>query len=303
MIKAMGLFAKQILGFGGFKATNLPRKVIPALLTAFSALLEEKVVILKPVLKMVKRLGKGILVIDDTSNPKYGLKRWSRKIKILHNSGYESGYKILLFMWECNRGRFPIGFALWHRESKRLNELVLDGLSLLRNRYAFQPEAVVADGAFSTDKILQRLENYGWPVVMRIQRNRKLSESSVKTLIARGYGEAKGFLKNGVKIKIFRRKSRFFGCNRMLWTMKKAIALYKRRWAIEETFRTLKTYVGLKGCQQHSMRAQALYLFVTLTLFACLQIVSPLPVHFTLQTVIINPHQVENILQKAFFTM
>jgi IS4 transposase len=113
-----------------------------------------------------------------------------------------------------------------------------------------------ADGAFSTDKILQRLENYEWPVVMRIQRNRKLSDSSVKTLIARGYVEAKGLLKNGVKIKIFRRKSRFFGCNRMLWAIKKAIALYKRRWSIEETFRTLKTHIGLKGCQQHSMRAQ-----------------------------------------------
>ena len=116
MIKAMSIFAKQILSFGGFKATNLPRKVIPTLLTAFSGVLEENVVILEPILKVLKRLSKGVLVIDDTSNPKYGLKRWSRKIKILNNGGYQSGYKILLFMWECDYGRFPIGFALWHKE-------------------------------------------------------------------------------------------------------------------------------------------------------------------------------------------
>jgi hypothetical protein len=246
-------------------------------------------------------LGHGVLVIDDTSNPRYGLKRWSRKIKIPRHGGYEYGYKVLLFLWESGQGRFPVAFALWHKESQRLTELVLEGLSRLRNGYRFKPEAVVADGAFSSDRILQRLENYGWPVVMRIQRNRKLSGSSARSLIARGYGEAKGCLKNGVKIKLFRRKNRFFGCNRMLWTMQKALALYKRRWSIEETFRTLKTSIGLKGCQQHSMQAQALYLFVVFTLFACLQMVLPLPVHFTLQTVILDPSQAETILQQALF--
>jgi hypothetical protein len=301
MIQANVLFAKQILGLGGFKAGKLPRWVITILLTAFSRLLEQEIVILEPVLKLVKRSGKGVLVIDDTTNPKYGLKQWARKLKIVGTSGYEHGYKILLFLWECPLGRIPIGFSLWHKESRSLNALTLEGLSLLRNRYQLKPEAVLADGAFSTDKLLKRLKDYGWPTTMRFNRCRKLGNERLTRLIPRGYGHSEGFLKNGVKVKVFRRKNRFFVCNRMLWSMQKAVALYKRRWKVEETFRALKTCLPLNGCQQHSMRAQVLYLFMVLLLFANLEIVSSQSVYKTAQAVISGEIQVENILDERIF--
>lgn len=303
MIQAARLFAKQILTFGGFKATRLPRWVITILLTAFSDMLAQDVVILEPLLRLVKRSGKGVLVIDDTSNPKYGLKKSVRKLKILNTSGYTDGYKILLFLWECKLGRIPIGFALWQKESRSLNELALDGLSLLRNRYALKPEAVLADGAFSTDKMLKRLEDYGWPTVMRFNRRRKLENAHLTRLIPRGYGELQGRLKNGVKVKVFRRKSRFFVCNRMLWTMQKAISLYKRRWKVEETFRALKTCFRLNGCQQHSMQAQALYLLVAFLLFASLEIVSDTSIYKTAQSVISGEKELENVLDKRIFKL
>ena len=301
MIQAGVLFAKQILGLGGFKAGALPRWVIPALLTAFGSLLKQDVVILEPLLKRVQRSGAGILVIDDTTNPKYGLKEWARKLKIVGTSGFEHGYKILLFLWECPLGRIPVGFALWHKHSGSITELTLKGLSLLRNRYGVKPEAVLADGAFSTDKLLKRLEDYGWPCVMRLRNNRKLGKLRVDKAIARGYGDTQGRLKNGVKLKVFRRKNRFFACNRMLWSMKKAIGLYKRRWKIEETFRALKTYLPLNGCQQHSLRAQTVYLFLVFLLFACLEIVSDISVYKTAQDVISGKVQLETILDYRIF--
>jgi hypothetical protein len=301
MIQAGVLFAKQILSLGGFKASELPGWAITALLTAFGALLEEEVVILKPLLKLVKRFGEGVLVIDDTTNPKYGLKRWSRKLKIVGTNGFEHGYKILLFLWECPLGRIPIGFALWHKESRSINDLVLKGISRLRNQYGFKPNALVADGAFSTDKILQRLEGYGWPTVMRFKSNRKLGSARLSKLIPRGYGETQGRLKNNVKVKVFRRKNRFFVCNRMLWSMQKAVRIYKLRWKIEEIFRTLKTCLPLKGCQQHSMRAQALYIFIVFLLFACLESTSGQSVYKTAQTVISGQIPIEDILDKRIF--
>jgi hypothetical protein len=302
MIQAGVLFAKQILRLGGFQATALPRWVITVLLTAFSDLLEQEVVILEPLLKLVKRSGQGILVIDDTCNPKYGLKSSTRKLKILNTGGYADGYKILLFLWECSLGRIPIGFALWYMESRSLNELTLAGLSLLRNRYGLKPEAVLADGAFSTDKMLKRLEDYGWPTVMRFNQRRKLENTRLNKLIERGYGSVQGLLKNGVKVKVFRRKNRFFVCNRMLWTMQKAVALYKRRWRIEETFRALKTCLPLKGCQQHRMQAQVLYVFMVLLLFANLEIVSGQSVYKTAQAVISGEINLETILDRRIFT-
>lgn len=303
MIQASVLFAKRILCLGGFKVGSLPRWVIPALLTAFSKVLTQEIVILEPLLKLAKRSGPGVLVIDDTTNPKYGLKDWTRKLKIVGTSGFEQGYKILLFLWECPLGRIPIGFAFWHKTSKPLNDLALTGLSLLRNRYALRPEAMLADGAFSTDKMLKRLEDYGWATVMRFRNNRKLGESRLNKLISRGYGSAQGRLKNGAKVKVFRRKNRFFVCNRMLWGMQKAVSLYKRRWKVEETFRALKTCLPLNGCQQHSMKAQALYLFFVFLLFACLEIIPGQSVYKTTQAVISGEMPLENILNTRFFKL
>jgi hypothetical protein len=240
-------------------------------------------------------------VIDDTTNPKYGLKDWVRKMKIIGTSGYEHGYKILLFLWDCPIGRIPLGFALWHKESRSLNDLALQGISLLRNRYELKPQAILADGAFSTDKMLKRLEDYGWATVMRFRNNRKLENIRLKKLIGRGYGDAKSHLKNGAKVKVFRRKSRFFVCNRMLWDMQKVVTLYKRRWKVEETFRALKTCTPLKGCQQHSMRSQVLYLIMVFLLFACLEIVSAESVYKTAQAVISGDLILEDVFYNRIF--
>lgn len=301
MLHANVLFAKQILNVGGFKAGALSKKVMRALLTAYSDMLEQEVVMLEPVLKRVQPLGRGVLVIDDTSNPKYGLKRWAKNMRFGNTSRYEWGYKILLFLWECPAGRFPVGFALWHKESPSLTELTLKGLSLLRNKYRLKPEAVLADGAFAIDQPLKRLTDYGWPLVMRFKSNRKFKKRRVDKLIPRGYGDVQGELKNGTKVKVFRRKNRFFVCNRMQWEMVKVVTLYKRRWRIEETFRAAKSCLGLKGCQQHSMKAQALYLFVVFLLFANLELVSAPSFYKAFQNVISGNISLENILDERLF--
>jgi hypothetical protein len=57
MIEALGVFANHVLTFRGLKATNLPRKIIPDLLTAFSDLIEDTMVILEPVFEMDSAFG------------------------------------------------------------------------------------------------------------------------------------------------------------------------------------------------------------------------------------------------------
>lgn len=299
MLQAFAFFAKRVLSFGKFESGSIPRKIRTTLLTGISDMLEHEVVMIKPIVKLVKGWP-GRLVLDDTSNPKYGLKNWSRKLKILTHGGFRDGYKILLFLWECDLGRIPVGFALWHKGTRTLGDLALSGLSRLR-KMKLKPEAVLADGAFSTDEILKRLENYGWPCVMRCNSRRKLENKRVDKEIGRGYGSEQGRLKNGTKVKIFRRKNRFFVCNRMLWTMQKAVSLYTRRWKIEEVFRAIKQCLGLNRCQQHSMRAQAIYLMVCFILFACLELNSGQSVYKLAQTVISAEVPPENILDKRIF--
>lgn len=268
IIDGAALYIKQILSNGGFKVTELKNGIYKQLLTAFQDMINHDVVMIPELINLVRGT-KGQLSLDDTDNPSYGLKHVAIKFKKLSTGGYHKGYKILLFLWDLGYCRIPIGFALYHKESKSINELARKGLSLLRNTYELIPETILADGAFFTDETAKRLTDYGWPFVMRFNKARTLSKNPIRKLIPRGYGEATGTISNGTKLKVIRRKSRFFACNRMTWGVKKILKLYTLRWKIEEMFRVLKSCIGLNRCQQHTMQAQAIYIFMCLVLTTC----------------------------------
>jgi hypothetical protein len=268
IIAGTSLYIKQIQSFGGFKVSELKNGIYKQLLTAFQDMLNHDVVMISAFVNMAKTMP-GNLILDDTSNPKYGLDKIAVKYKHLSTGGYYKGYKILLFLWDTGNIRIPIGFALYYKGSKSINERARKGLSLLRNTYDLRPETVLADGAFFTDEAAKLITDYGWALVMRFSKARTLSETPIRKLIPRGYGEATGNLKNGIKLKTIRRKCRFYTCNRMLWEAKKILKTYTLRWKIEETFRVLKSCIGLNRCQQHSLNSQAIYIFICLILFTC----------------------------------
>lgn len=300
MIQAFGAFAKQLLTSGGFKISEFPSKAYRELLTGFERLQEEQVVILPGMVELAKAYP-GHLAVDDTKNPKYGLKHLAKNLKILTNGATRTGYEIVLLLWVVpGMGRFPLGFALSHKGTDSPAELALQGMGLLRNRYYLRPETILADGAFSTDDMLKRLTDYGWAFVMRGRNNRSVSGSPVKHLIPRGYGETEGFLKNGVKLKIVRDRKHFLFCNRMLLERQAIQALYRLRWKIEEVFRVLKSGIGLDGCQQHSMRAQGIFVAGCLLLFSHLEIVSGGKPYAALASVISGDLKPETLISEGF---
>jgi len=302
MFQALYLFAKQILTVGGFRVGQIQRSVYTNLLTALQSLIEQPVVIISSLIELAKQMP-GRLVVDDTSNPKYGLKNFSRKLKIPATNGFVKGFKIVLFLWESQGTRLPLGFALWHQGTPSLNELCLEGLSRIRNHFQLKPSVVLFDAAYMTDKTAKRLQDYGWPFVSRFKKNRKLSNQRIRAAIPRGYGTSEGHLSNGVKVKVLRRKHFFVVCNRMTWSSEKILATYKIRWKIEETFRVLKTCLNLQGCQQHSIRAQALYLFVCLLLFSGVELYSDVSHYSTFQAVILGQFDLQNVLTEKLFDL
>ncbi len=303
MIQAFGAFAKQLVVSGGFKISEFPPKAYRELLTGFERLQEEQLVILPGMIELAKTHF-GYLAVDDTKNPKYGLKHLAKKLKILTNGATRTGYEVLLLLWVVpGMGRFPLGFALSHKGTDSPAELALLGMGILRNRYDLRPKAILADGAFSTDAMLKRLTDYGWTFVMRGRNNRSVSGSAIKHLIPRGYGETEGFLKNGVKLKIVRDRKHFLFCNRMLLERQAIQALYRLRWKIEEVFRVLKSGLGLSGCQQHSMRAQGIFVFACLLLFSCLEIVSGGKPYAALASVNSGQLQPENLISMELFRL
>lgn len=267
MFQALRRYAAQLLSVGGFRVTQLPRKVYNELLTAFSEDIKKPVVFLEPLLNLAK-LVQGCLIVDDTSNPKYGLAHWNRTLFNPATKGYCSGYKIVLFLWQWKYGTFPIGFGLWHKETHKLNELFLEGLSQLRNHFNLRPEQALFDGAYFSNEVAKRLDDYGWTFVSRFSKGRNLSGVPVKHQIPRGYGHIHGTIANGVKVNVVRRRGYFIAANRMLWPPEKVLSTYKMRWKVEECFRVLKSCLKLNGCQQHSMGAQSIYLCVCILLCA-----------------------------------
>jgi hypothetical protein len=284
MLNIFTLFINKILTFGNLKLSDVPRTTYKELLTAFENIKRNGTVFIPEFIELARKF-EGRLIIDDTNHPKYGLKNYTRKLKNLKTSGYENGFKLLLFLWEGNGVRIPIGFALWGQDSSSINDLALAGLSRIRNEFKLKPQVVLADGAFSVDKIVKRITDYGWAFAMRWRSDRKLDCEKIRQRIPRGYGDSIGFLQNGTKVKIFRRKKRFYETNRMLWTMKDMVSIYKMRWTIEETFKILKHCVGIHRCQQHSMVLQEIFVWVCLLAFAYLERVKDHSIYKSRQTV------------------
>jgi IS4 transposase len=121
--------------------------------------------------------------------------------------------------------------------------------------------------------LLQRQDFYGWSFIVRCQKNRTLDGVSVRKKIPQGYGEAIGNLKNGVRVKVIRHQGHFLMTNRKLMPRAVMQALYKLRWAIETTFKVLKSVLKLGSCQQSQMRAQAIFVGLVLVTHSVMALV------------------------------
>ncbi len=302
MIKAAHLIVKNILKLGKFNSSQIPKRVYSELLTAFTNYKNKDIIVIPQFIHKYCRSG-GNLIVDETVIEKYGLKHIVRKLKILNNGGYCMGYKIVLFIWNKESLRIPIGFALYHKESDSVNELTLKFISKLRNEFKIKPDMFLADGAYCVNKLMKRLTDYNWAFMIRFKSNRKLSGRPIKKLIARGYGNAKGYLKNGTKIKVFRRKERFYASNRMLLDMQQAVKYYIKRWKVEETFRVLKSCVGIKRCQQHRTISQEIFIWMCLIAFTYLETFSNNSIYKTFNDVIFDKQKVDINHFKDILTM
>jgi transposase len=272
MLEATTEFVNKILSIGGFKRKEISNRAYKELLTKIEQCSEQDVVMISSIINRFRH-EKGCLLLDATDNPKYGLQNIALKMKNLSNGGYSKGFKILLFVYRMKEKTVPVAFALIHKESGKQEELVLKILSKLRNSYNFKPQMVIADAAFSTQEIMKRLNNYGWAFVMKGRKNYSLDKKQVKKQVPRGFGSKTGRMNNGVKTKIVRRPRRVFVTNRVSLSDEEILFAYNLRWRIEEVFRAIKSCIGLNRCQQHSVRAQEVYVFGCMVSYSIIELI------------------------------
>jgi transposase len=100
---------------------------------------------------------------------------------------------------------------------------------------------------------------------------------------------------------MIRRTNRVFITNRVSLPIEEVLQYYGERWKIEEVFRFLKSCLGLNRCQQHSIRAQAIYTFGCLTAYSILETIRASSIYQAFNSVIsgnivIDTSMIESIL-------
>lgn len=78
--------------------------------------------------------------------------------------------------------------------------------------------------------------------------------------------------------------------------MKDVVKNYTLRWKIEEVFRVLKVCIGLNRCQQHTLIAQKIYIFMSLVLFACAERIKDGSIYKLLNLGYFQKLDIENLL-------
>ncbi len=117
MLEYVEEFVNKIISFEKFKRSEISNKAYGELLTSIAGMQKPGVVLILAIINKVKTF-KGLLIMDTTDNPKYGLKEISIKMKNLSNGGYSQGFKIVLFLYKVETKTYPLWLGLCNEGEK-----------------------------------------------------------------------------------------------------------------------------------------------------------------------------------------
>jgi putative transposase len=139
------------------------------------------------------------------------------------------------------------------------------GLLRQARRRGLQPAYVLADSWYAAAQILNLLDGWGWPYVLRLKSNRKFGDHSLRTTWPHRYGHAQGKLRGVTHpVLVVKDGRRYWGTNDLTLTVREVKAHYAQRQQIEETFRLLKQELGWGSCSCQKQQAQWAHLHLGL---------------------------------------
>lgn len=216
-------------------------------------------------------LSKGNLIIDEiillkskSNGHKFVKKRYKSS-----GGHVVPGVSIVLLVWTNGEVRIPLRFRLQMNGEKH-TESALNLMSWFRNKISKRINYITFDAGFSSEKILKRIEDYGWCFVTRIPKTRKFNNKQAKKAHRGGYYTKVGYV-SGIKVKVVRRESKFYISNRLGLLAKKIESIYSDRSIIEEVFRILKQECHWSRCQLREYRDYENYYTVGIMSFICLE--------------------------------
>jgi LysM repeat protein len=135
------------------------------------------------------------------------------------------------------------------------------------------PEYVCFDSKFSSKKLLNMLDSFGWIYFTQLAANRVFNGEQLKMRRFQPYSEEGNLKGVGHKVNITKYCKRYYATNATgkSITSKYIVNHYRVRWAIEVLFRSLKQLCHLQDCQSKHTHTQRHYVFMCIQAFMKLQ--------------------------------
>jgi putative transposase len=201
----------------------------------------------------------GYLIVDDTVMEKAYARCLGEAAWVWSNKQQRIvfGVSVVLLVWTNGQIRIPLAFRVWHQGGPSKYVLALDLLSYARNRLKCKPQFVLFDSWYPSKQLLKRIRDYGWYFVCQLKKNRRFEGKPLHRYLQQPYWQAVGPLAGDLKVRVVRYRRKYYVTNRLSLTAKEVRQHYKIRHAVEEVIRTLKSQLGLEGCQAGYRRAGA----------------------------------------------
>jgi len=227
-------------------------------------------------------------------------KQFSRKIEGVTydrdgvSSRIERGISFVSAAWTNNKTTIPLNLNFWFNKKsapigtyRKKSYISMDLILDLKNRLMF--DLAILDGGFASIEMINFFECNQLKYLMRIPKNRKvISERGIceqlqkhpelRLIRNQRYKTIKAYYK-GTKCYItahkrVNRKNRrevIYLVSNVKVQPKKQAELYKIRWVIEKSYRTLKQKLGIGHCQATSLEKQRAHILATFFAYACLE--------------------------------
>lgn len=202
-------------------------------------------------LRMLFAVAGGYLIVDDTVVEKPYARLLSEAAWVWSSKQNKVvfGVSVVLLVWTDGQVRIPLAFRCWHKGGRSKGELALELLSYARNRLRCKPQFVLFDSWYPSKKLLKRIRDYGWYFVCQLKKNRRFEGAPLSRYLWQPYWHATGQLSGELKVLVVRYRRKYYATNRLSLSAKEVRTHYKKRQAVEEIFRALKSHLSLESCQ------------------------------------------------------
>lgn len=223
--------------------------------------------------KILGKLSDGYLVIDDTVINKSFAKVIECISWVFCSKEGRSvlGLNIVVLAWSNGVVTIPLAIKIWKEGGPSKYVLALQLLSYAKNILKIKPKYVTFDAWYSSKKILQRLQKYGWTFYTQIKKNRKFNGAQVQRRHKNPYWLEPGTIDGNFKVLVVRNGKKYFITNNLSASKQELLANYRTRWKIETMFRTLYSQLGIEECQARSLQTQTAHINLCFMAFVVLE--------------------------------